>query len=126
MQRLNAVCAAVIFLIAHQAAEAAELMGANDLRKTFSGKTIYLSAPFGALPIRYSAGGTMVAQSRAMGAYAGVSRDQGSWWVAGNQVCQRWKIWMSGKTQCFTVRRSGTAMYWTSNDGMSGTARAGN
>lgn len=104
----------------------AQHMSAEDLRKTFAGKTVYLSAPFGALPIRYSSGGSMVAQSRAMGLFSGISRDEGSWWIQGSQFCQRWKVWLSGKTQCFTVKKAGATLNWTSNDGMSGTARAAN
>lgn len=68
----------------------------------------------------------MVAQSRAMQLFSGVYRDTGSWRITGNQFCQRWQTWNKGREQCFTVRKKGATMYWTSNDGMSGTASVAN
>ncbi|MDX2306750.1 MAG: hypothetical protein NW216_00765 [Hyphomicrobium sp.] len=106
------------------AAASAETLSADDLQKTFAGKTIGLSTPFGSLPISYSSGGTMVARSRAMQIYSGHYEDRGTWRIAGNRFCQRWNIWYKGKEQCFTVRRAGSTLKWTSNDGMSGTAYA--
>lgn len=104
----------------------ADKMSGDQLRETFAGKTIYLSAPFGSLPIRYSSGGTMVAQSRAMQLFAGTYRDTGTWRISGDSFCQRWQTWNGGKEQCFTVQRDGGTMHWSSSDGMTGTASAGN
>lgn len=100
----------------------AETLGAAALQQLLSGKTIHLSAPFGSLPISYSPGGTMVARSNAMGLFAGVSEDRGTWRIAGTQFCQRWSVWNKGKEQCFSVSRNGGGISWISNDGMSGTA----
>ncbi len=105
---------------------AAEQLGAVQLRALLAGRTISLSAPFGSLPIRYSPGGTMVAKSKAMGLFAGVSEDRGTWRIAGNRFCQRWSVWNGGKEQCFSVTKTGTTVRWTSNDGMTGTAVATN
>lgn len=106
------------------AAAQAEQLGAVQLKVLLAGKTISLSAPFGSLPIRYSPGGTMVARSKAMGLFAGVSEDRGTWRIQGNQFCQRWSVWNKGKEQCFTVSRTGTTVRWVSDDGMTGTAVA--
>lgn len=114
------LCAA---LFSTTAAKADPLNG-GELRILLAGKTLHLSAPFGSLPIRYNAGGTMVARSKAMLVYAGVGEDRGSWRIQGNQVCQRWQIWNKGKEQCFSVSRDGNSVRWRSNDGMSGTAVA--
>lgn len=116
------VVAALIVLA--PATARAEVMSGAQLQATFAGKTIYLSAPFGSLPIRYSSGGSMVAQSRAMQVFSGYYKDTGTWRISGNRLCQRWNIWLKGKEQCFSVSRSGSVMRWTSNDGMSGTATA--
>lgn len=121
---LKRMAVVAIFALAPGAARADVMTGA-ELHATFAGKTIYLAAPFGALPIRYSPGGSMVAQSRAMQVFSGTYKDTGTWRVSGNRICQRWTVWMKGKEQCFTVTRSGSTMQWTSNDGMSGTATAG-
>lgn len=102
----------------------AETLSAAELQKTFAGNTISLSAPFGSLPITYSAGGSMVARSRAMQVFSGYYEDRGTWRISGNRFCQRWNIWHNSKEQCFTVTRSGSTLMWTSNDGMSGTAYA--
>lgn len=102
----------------------ADNLTGTQLRALFSGNTIYISAPFGTLPIRYNPGGTMVARSKAMGTFTGgVSEDHGTWRIAGNQFCQRWNIWRGGAEQCFSVMRTGSTLRWASNDGMSGTAR---
>lgn len=105
---------------------AADPMKGSEIRAMIAGKTVYISLPIGSLPIRYNAGGTMVAKSRAMAAYVGVSEDRGSWRIRGNGFCQRWNTWNKGKEQCFTLRRNGKTVRWTSNDGRSGTAVASN
>lgn len=121
--RVIAAGAVAVFSL-NAAAASAEQLNAAELQKLLSGKTISLSAPFGSLPIRYSSGGTMVAKSQAMGLFAGVSEDRGTWRISGSRFCQRWSVWNSGKEQCFTVSRTGSTVRWVSNDGMTGTAYA--
>lgn len=118
-----AVGAAATLALAGAPASAGQL-NAAELKILLAGKTISLSAPFGSLPIRYSHGGTMIAKSKAMGLFAGVSEDRGTWRIAGDSFCQRWSVWNSGKEQCFTVSRTGSTVRWVSNDGMTGTAYA--
>ena len=91
----------------------------------FAGRTIYLAAPFGTLPITYNRDGTMAAQSKALAVYTGVARDTGTWRISGNKVCQRWRQWNNGEEQCFTVRANGATIHWTTVDGQSGTATVG-
>jgi len=59
-----------------------------------------------------------------MAVVAGIEQDTGSRRLAGSMFCQRWQVWLTGKEQCFTVRRTGATLHWVSSDGMSGTARA--
>lgn len=95
----------------------------TELHALLAGRTIYISAPFGSLPIRYNPGGTMAAKSKAMAIYSGgIGEDRGTWRISGNQFCQRWNIWQAGREQCFSVTRSGSTLRWASNDGMTGTA----
>ncbi len=109
-------------MVSGNAAMAGPLTGA-ELHALLAGRTIYISAPFGSLPIRYNPGGTMAAKSKAMAIYSGgIGEDQGTWRISGNQFCQRWKIWQAGREQCFSVTRTGSTLRWASNDGMSGTA----
>jgi hypothetical protein len=107
--------------------KSAALNGA-ELRKAVSGKTVYLNISGFELPIRYAASGTMagsmgvIAASLARGDGAS---DHGKWWIAGDQLCQRWSSWMDGKSYCYQLTLKGTAVSWVRNDGHSGTARIG-
>ena len=109
-------------------AKSASLAG-DELRKAVSGKTVYLKISGFDLPIRYAAGGAMSgSMNTVMAALArgdGAS-DRGKWWIAGNQLCQRWNVWMDGKSYCYKFTVSGSAVHWVRNDGRSGTARIGN
>jgi len=98
----------------------------KELRILLAGKTIHISAPFGSVPVRYSAGGTMSANSKAMLAFAGSAKDNGTWRISGNQFCQRWNVWYKGKEQRFSVSKTGNRVQWRSNDGYTGTAYASN
>lgn len=114
---------AMLTIMASAGAAIADSLTGAELHALLAGRTIYISAPFGSLPIRYNPGGTMVAKSRAMAIYSGgVGEDRGTWRISGNQFCQRWTIWQSGREQCFSVTRTGSTLRWASNDGMTGTA----
>jgi len=106
-------------------AESTKLTG-DELRKAISGKTVYLKISGFELPIRYAANGRMtgkmgtVAASFAKGDGA---QDSGKWWVAEDQLCQKWTSWMNGKQYCYKLSRRGSTVHWVRNDGRSGTAR---
>ena len=108
-------------------AEPTKLAG-DELRNTISGKTVYLNISGFELPIRYSANGRMTGK---MGTVAASfsrgdgSSDSGKWWVANDQLCQKWASWMDGKQYCYKLTRQGASVRWVRNDGRSGTARLG-
>lgn len=101
-------------------------LGGDELRKAITGKTVYLNVSGFELPIRYAANGRMsgkmstVAASFSRGDGAS---DTGKWWVADDQLCQKWSSWMDGKSYCYKLTRNGSGVQWTRNDGRSGTAR---
>jgi hypothetical protein len=101
-------------------------LGGDELRKAITGKTVYLNVSGFELPIRYAANGRMsgkmstVAASFSRGDGAS---DTGKWWVADDQLCQKWSSWMDGKSYCYKLTRNGASVQWTRNDGRSGTAR---
>ncbi len=103
-------------------------LAGDQLRQAVSGKTVYLNISGFQLPIRYAAGGTM---SGSLGVVAAAlargdgASDHGSWWIANDQLCQRWTSWMDGKSYCYTLTQSGSSVRWVRNDGRSGTARIG-
>ncbi len=108
-------------------AEPTKLAG-DELRNTISGKTVYLNISGFELPIRYSANGRMTGK---MGTVAASfsrgdgSSDSGKWWVADDQLCQKWASWMDAKQYCYKLTRQGASVRWVRDDGRSGTARLG-
>jgi len=109
-----------------QAGEAA--LSGDALRTAVSGKTVFLKISGFELPIQYSSRGTM---KGSMGMIAAAfsrgdgSSDTGKWWVADDQLCQKWHSWMDGETHCYKLSRNGNAVRWVRDDGRSGTARIG-
>lgn len=108
-------------------AEPTRLLG-DELRQAITGKTVYLNVSGFELPIRYAANGRMRGR---MGTVAASfsrgdgSSDSGKWWVADDQLCQKWTSWMDSKEFCYKLTRRGQNIRWVRNDGRSGTARLG-
>jgi hypothetical protein len=102
-------------------AEQSALSG-DALKAAVSGRTVRLETPFGGLPISYRPDGSMTGAAGSLASYTGSSADQGTWWVAKDKLCQRWDKWLDGKSYCFTLRRDGSVVHWTRNDGQSGVA----
>jgi hypothetical protein len=111
-----------------ETASAEAALEGNVLRKTVSGKIVYLKISGFELPIRYSAGGSMTGSMSTVAAALargdGAS-DRGKWWISGDQLCQRWTSWMDGKSYCYKLTLRGKTVTWVRNDGRSGTARIG-
>lgn len=107
-------------------ADAATALSGDALRNAISGKTVFLKISGFELPIQYSSRGTM---KGSMGTVAAAlargdgSSDRGKWWVDGEQLCQKWNVWMAGQTHCYKLSQSGNSVRWVRNDGRSGTAR---
>ena len=97
-------------------------MDGEALRKALSGRAIHLSTPLGGLPIRFRSDGTMSATAGSLASYVGSERDRGRWWIAANQLCQRWNTWLGGQSYCFRLRQYGRTVHWVRNDGLSGVA----
>ena len=104
-------------------------MNGQELRKALSGKTIYLSQSGIVLPIAYRSNGTMSGRlkiSTAALVGSGTSpKDSGRWWIAKNQLCQKWTSWQAGKSYCYKLTRNGQNVVWVRDDGRRGTARIG-
>jgi len=107
-------------------ANAGATLSGDQLRTAVSGKTVFLKISGFELPIQYSSRGTM---KGSMGLVAAAlsrgdgSSDRGKWWVEGDQLCQKWNVWMNGNTYCYKLSNSGSNVRWVRNDGRSGTAR---
>lgn len=122
-----ATVAALSFGVAETQAGETALAG-DTLRNAVSGKTVFLKISGFELPIQYSSSGSM---KGSMGTVAAAlsrgdgSSDRGKWWVADDQLCQKWSSWMEGNTYCYKLSLNGSAVRWERNDGRSGTARIG-
>jgi hypothetical protein len=116
----GAHCAAMFAFAAASSASEFKELDATDLRQAVSGKTLRLETPVGSIPISFRADGTMVGRTSDMVNWLGRNYDQGTWWIARDQLCQRWKLWLESKPYCFTLRRSGTQVQWIRNDGLKG------
>jgi len=108
-------------------AESVSLSG-DELRQAVTGKTVYLNISGFELPIKYAANGRMTGKMSTVAASfsrGDGSSDTGKWWVADDQLCQKWSSWMESKQYCYKLTRNGNAVRWVRNDGRSGTARLG-
>lgn len=123
------IAAAMIMTVtvAANAAGSGNLKG-DALRKAVSGKTVYLRTQGVEVPIAYRANGTMSGRLKAfVAALAGGTSptDSGKWWIAKDQLCQRWSQWLDGKSYCYKLQLKGAHVQWRRNDGRSGTLRIG-
>lgn len=113
-------------ILAASAASASEKLSGDELKRTVSGKGIYLATPFGGeFPLNYRANGVVDGSGKAVGLGKYMQpTDSGTWWVDGERLCQKWKSWYDGKQFCFTVTSNGEkSIGWKRDDGLSGTAR---
>jgi hypothetical protein len=130
MRKSIIIAAALLLAGTANASEQSRLLTGKTLQKAVSGKTIYLQTPIGAeIPVRYRPNGTMVGRSSPRLASLGgedVHTDRGRWWVRRAHLCQQWSNWSNGRAYCYQLRVNGRSVYWTRNDGKSGTARLSN
>lgn len=122
---IAAILAGVAATSVHAATQ--ETLSGAELRKAVAGKTVYLSSSGIVLPISYRSNGTMRGQLQAFTAalVGGKPVDNGRWWIANDQLCQKWKRWLDGKSYCYKLTRNGENVVWVRNDGRSGRARIG-
>ncbi len=107
------------FVVTAGASELKQLDG-RAVEAAFAGKTLRLETPIGAIPISFKTDGTMVGRTQDLANWLGRGFDQGTWWIASDQLCQKWRMWLDGKSYCFTLRQSGSRVHWTRNDGLTG------
>lgn len=128
MSKTTLLTVATIATLAFGAAQAnaGTALSGDALRNAISGKTVFLKISGFELPIQYSARGTM---KGSMGTVAAAlargdgSSDRGKWWVNGDQLCQKWNVWMESDIYCYKLSKSGNSVRWVRNDGRTGTAR---
>lgn len=97
---------------------------ANEAIKTaVDGATVEIDTPLGStVPMRFATDGTVSGEAGKVAFYLGAERDHGKWWVARNQLCQRWTVWFKGEISCLRIKRDGQKIAWQRTDGEEGTA----
>ena len=127
--KLGAILVAVALSASATAAVAESVsLSGDELRQAVTGKTVYLNISGFELPIKYAANGRMTGKMSTVAASfsrGDGSSDTGKWWVADDQLCQKWSSWMESKQYCYKLTRNGTSVRWVRNDGRSGSARLG-
>jgi hypothetical protein len=128
MMKMTGMAALCTLAVQAATPASAELMTSKDLKRDIVGKRIYLATPLGGeLPLFYARSGRVDGSGEAIGLGRYLApKDSGRWWIRGDALCQKWEEWYDGKTQCFTITRTGaTSIKWKRNDGLVGTARIG-
>lgn len=117
-----AVVVSIGLLGALTGARAEAPLAGTSLQEVVTNKTVVLHTPAGGLPISYRDNGTMIGRAKDMEFYTGSAFDRGTWWVAADKLCHRWRSWLGGRDHCVTLKKIGETMHWKSSDGYAGTA----
>lgn len=115
---------AVICGVATAPSLAADLKG-QDIKSAISGKRVVLSSVGFEFPLFYNNNGRVTGDGSAVGLSKFFApKETGSWWVADNQLCQKFPTWYKGQTYCFTLQMTGpNKLSWQRNDGYTGSAK---
>lgn len=112
-------------MLAPALATAAEpkLLDGAALREMVGGATVELDTPIGSkIPMRYTTDGRVSGEAPNLAFYLGSTSDRGTWWVSGDQLCQKWKTWFDAAAHCLELRQTGDTIHWRRDDGKTGTA----
>ena len=104
------------------AAEPAELSG-KTLSEIVPGAMVQLDTPLGTkLPVKYAANGLISGEAGGLSWFLGSANDRGRWWVDADRLCHKWFKWFDAEVQCLKLQRDGQKLYWSRDDGKTGTA----
>ncbi len=110
------------FWAAAAAADPQPMTGQN-LSEIVPGASVQIDTPLGTkLPIKFTANGMMSGEAGALAWFLGSTTDRGRWWVADDKLCHKWFKWFDADVQCLKLKRDGEKLYWSRDDGKTGTA----
>jgi hypothetical protein len=124
--RVCAAAAAVVVAVASFPAQSnASQLSGSEIRQAIGGKKVLLQTRWGGFPLTYAKSGKVTGDGTALGlARFFAPKETGSWWLAGNRLCQQFPTWYKGQQFCFTLSRTNeTTLRWVRDDGYSGTAK---
>lgn len=121
MLRSVVVCV-LLSVVIPAMAEPNQVSGRN-IKELVSDAHVEIDVPLGnKIQVIFSADGKMRGSARHLAGYLGAPNDQGRWWVAGDQLCSQWQLWLHGEKQCLRLSSDGTRIHWVNDDGRVGTA----
>lgn len=100
-------------------------MSSSDIKANISGKKVVLSTVGLEFPLFYNSNGRVTGDGSSVGLSKFFApKETGKWWVANNQLCQKFPTWYKGQTFCFTLQLAGPKMLnWRRDDGYTGSAK---
>ena len=103
----------------------AEDLRNDSIRDAISGRKVVLSTMGFEFPLFYSRNGNVTGDGTSSGlAKYFAPKETGQWWVANDQLCQKFTTWYKGKTWCFELERvDASLLNWKRDDGFTGKAR---
>lgn len=111
-----------LFLASAAVAEPTPMSG-DAIKDALPGSRLVLDTPLGTkIPIRFTGDGMMTGEAGELASVLGAAKDRGRWWVDGGRLCYKWFRWFDAESRCVSVRQDGSRIYWTQDDGESGTA----
>ena len=103
-------------------AEPVPLSG-KTLSEIVPGASVHLDTPLGTkLPVKYAANGLISGEAGGLAWFLGSASDRGRWWVADDKLCQKFFKWFDAGVQCLKLKRDGDKLFWSRDDGKTGTA----
>ncbi len=100
----------------------------KEIATLITDKKVLLSTTWGAFPLFYRNGNTVVGDGSGLGlAKFFAPKETGKWWVKDEELCQQFPTWYKGQPLCFTIKQTGPAeIKWVREDGYAGTATISN
>lgn len=118
--RIGFMC--VVWTASAAAAEPVSIDG-KALGELVPGATVQLDTPLGTkLPMKFMSNGLISGEAGALSWFLGSATDRGRWWVANDKLCNKWFKWFDAEVQCIKIKRDGEKLFWTRDDGKTGTA----
>ena len=118
--RIGFMC--VVWTASAAVAEPVSIDG-KTLGDLVPGATVQLDTPLGTkLPMKFTSNGLISGEAGALSWFLGSATDRGRWWVANDKLCNKWFKWFDAEVQCIKIKRDGEKLFWTRDDGKTGTA----
>lgn len=99
-------------------------LSGSQIKDMIKNKKVSLETSWGSFPLNYRSNMRVTGDGTGLGlARFFAPKETGRWWIASNQLCQKFPTWYNGRTFCFSIQRiDNNRIRWQRSDGYSGTA----